>query len=331
MSVCVFLGPTLAVADASRILHATFLPPVKLGDVYRAVSRLRPSAIGIVDGYFQWVPAVWHKEILWAIDQGIHVFGAASMGALRAVELAPFGMHGVGRIVEAYREGRFNDADEDPFEDDDEVAVVHGPRESGYRAGSEAMVNIRSTLARAVEEAVIAESTRRVLVADAKALFFPARGYPPLLTQGRKRGLPERELAALERWLPTGRINQKRLDALALLEALRDFVPGNPPKARADFTFERTTYWESAEAAFRTTADSPAATLLTALRLDVSDCERLGEDELRDWFFAHVAKTPVPADLLGWMREAGYAEPGEFHRDAFVAYLQQTADSGAQS
>ena len=86
-----------------------------------------PQAIGIIDGYFQWAPAVWHKEILWAIQQGVHVFGAASMGALRAAELAPFGMRGVGRIFEAYRDGVLPGSGDEPFEDDDEVAVVHGP------------------------------------------------------------------------------------------------------------------------------------------------------------------------------------------------------------
>ena len=60
------------------------------------------SAIGIVDGYFEGVLSVWHKEILWAMAEGIHVFGSASMGALRAAELHPFGMHGTGRIFEAF-------------------------------------------------------------------------------------------------------------------------------------------------------------------------------------------------------------------------------------
>ena len=68
-------------------------------------SATRPRAVGIIDGYFQQVPSVWHKEILWAMAQGVHVFGSASMGALRAAELAPFGMRGVGLIFEAYRDG----------------------------------------------------------------------------------------------------------------------------------------------------------------------------------------------------------------------------------
>ena len=90
-------GPDASVPDARSVLDAVYLPPVRQGDVYRTVVRHRPRAVGIIDGYFQPVPSVWHKEILWAMAQGVHVFGSASMGALRAAELAPFGMRGVGR------------------------------------------------------------------------------------------------------------------------------------------------------------------------------------------------------------------------------------------
>ena len=87
MSVFVFTGPTLSPEKACAELDAIYLPPVSQGDVYRAALK-RPRAIGIIDGYFECVPAVWHKEILWAMTEGIHVYGSASMGALRAVELA---------------------------------------------------------------------------------------------------------------------------------------------------------------------------------------------------------------------------------------------------
>src|ERR1700687_1751155 len=146
MKAIVFVGPTISsqevseVLDVSGMIDAVCLPPASQGDVYRA-SLQWPSAIGIIDGYFERVPAVWHKEILWAMSQGIHVFGSASMGALRAAELAAFGMTGVGAIFEAYRDGL--------LEDDDEVAVAHGLAEDGYRPLSEAMVNIRATLAAA--------------------------------------------------------------------------------------------------------------------------------------------------------------------------------------
>src|SRR5262245_31018092 len=132
MTTCVFTGPTLPVSDARSMLDAVYLPPVQQGDVYRAVAQHRPRALGIIDGYFQHVPSVWHKEILWAMAEGIHVFGSASMGALRAAELAAFGMRGIGRIFAAYRTGVFEPYREGGFEDEDEVAIVHGPADGGY-------------------------------------------------------------------------------------------------------------------------------------------------------------------------------------------------------
>ena len=85
MSIIVFVGPTVPVETCRQVLDATYLPPVSQGDVYRAALD-RPRAIGIIDGFFERVPAVWHKEILWAMARGIHVFGAASMGAAVAVK-----------------------------------------------------------------------------------------------------------------------------------------------------------------------------------------------------------------------------------------------------
>jgi hypothetical protein len=162
MSIVVFTGPTISAEDAAQELDATYLPPVSQGDVYRAAAA-KPLAIGIIDGYFDRVPAVWHKEILWAMSKGIQVFGAASMGALRAAELTQFGMVGIGTIFESFRDGF--------LEDDDEVAVVHAPRELGFRVCSDAMVNIRQTLQRACIEKIISDATRTDLVKIAKGLF----------------------------------------------------------------------------------------------------------------------------------------------------------------
>lgn len=46
--VIVFLGPTLPVAAARRVLNADYRPPVAQGDVLRAVMD-RPAAIAIID------------------------------------------------------------------------------------------------------------------------------------------------------------------------------------------------------------------------------------------------------------------------------------------
>ena len=174
MTIVVFVGPTLSREDIAACGDTVCLPPVAQGDVYRAAQR-RPLAIGIIDGYFSGAPSVWHKEILWAMSRGIPVFGSASMGALRAAELHAFGMRGVGRIFEAFRDGE--------LEDDDEVAVVHGPAELGHIQVSEAMVNIRASLARAETEGVLIQefarrigSLRQIDVLPATELAGVARG-----------------------------------------------------------------------------------------------------------------------------------------------------------
>ena len=172
----VFLGPTLAEKEARAELDAVYLPPVSAGDVYR-LWRRRPRAIGIVDGYFDRVPAVWHKEIMWMMEHGVHVFGAAGLGALRAAELDSFGMHGVGWVYQAFRDGT--------LDRDDEVAVRHGTAEDGYRPLSEAMVNIRRTLQAAEHQGIVSAATRGILLAAGTALFYPDRTWPELLT-GRR-------------------------------------------------------------------------------------------------------------------------------------------------
>lgn len=135
----VYVGPTLAAAEAQKLLPgAQILPPAAVGDILRA-SKQRIARIAIIDGYFERMAAVWHKEILVALERGIEVWGAASMGALRAAELAPFGMRGVGVIYDWYKRGQVTA--------DDEVAVAHLPAEYGYRATSDALVNIRYSLA----------------------------------------------------------------------------------------------------------------------------------------------------------------------------------------
>ncbi|MEY4546504.1 MAG: hypothetical protein RL685_2699 [Pseudomonadota bacterium] len=237
MSAIVFVGPTLSTTEAAAHLDARFLPPVAQGDVYRAAC-LMPRAIGIIDGYFSRVVSVWHKEILWALSRGIYVFGGASMGALRAVELAPFGMIGVGQIFAAFHRNE--------LEDDDEVAIVHGPPDSNYKSLSEAMVNIRATLTAAVDAGRLSRLEEEALVSIGKALPYAARSYRTLLTAARAQGVKEASLRSLEEWLPSGTVNRKRLDAIGLLRAMRHFLATHPEPYTPDFVFEHTEQWEAA-------------------------------------------------------------------------------------
>jgi hypothetical protein len=253
MSIHVFLGPSMPVGDARALLgDAVYLPPVAQGDVYRIALR-RPTAIAIVDGYFERVPSVWHKEILWTMRQSIPVVGCASIGALRAVELHPFGMVGVGRIFEDFRSGR--------LQADDEVALAHGPAETGYRNVSEALVNIRATLGAARRDGVIDMPTARELLQVARRRFYPDRVWPAILDEA---GIDAATREALIAWLPEGRVDLKRKDTEAMLRGLADatlLADWSPP----EFELERTVFWQALMTEASAFSEvSPGSELLTA-------------------------------------------------------------------
>jgi hypothetical protein len=210
--IVVFLGPSMPVDEARRMLPARYFGPAGCGDVLRA-RRLRPRAIAIVDGLFARTAAIWHKEILLALEDGISVFGAASMGALRAAELVPFGMVGIGRIFEAYRD--------EVYTDDDEVALLHGPAESSYREMSEAMVNIRATVAHAVSSGIISPASAECVVRCAKDTFYQVRSFGAAIEGAWGSDPHAEEPSRFRHFIANGGyVNQKRLDALELLAHL---------------------------------------------------------------------------------------------------------------
>ena len=238
MRAVIFAGPSLP-PDARPDLgfDVDWRPPVRQGELYRAALG-RPSVIGVIDGYFEVTPTVWHKEILWSMAQGIHVYGAASIGALRAAELDTLGMKGIGRIYEDFRDGI--------LEDDDEVALLHGPEEIGYPPLTEAMVNIRVTLAAAQRAGVIPGALADALIAIAKSLFYKERTYPTVLKVAANSGLDSTEIAQFRGWLSIGRIDQKRLDALALFAAIGSPLAAGVGRMRVSYELADTAAWRAA-------------------------------------------------------------------------------------
>lgn len=237
MTIVIFCGPTLRAEERAPYADFLFLPPVRQGDLYQAAVKEKPRAIGIIDGYFDGVPAVWHKEILWAMANGIPVFGASSMGALRAAELHVFGMRGVGWIFEAYRDGRLTD--------DDEVALVHGPADTDYLRLSEPMVNIRATLERALSEGIVDAVTAAAVADVAKAQFYQERSWKSVLN-GARTSVGVVALQPFVDWFAKGKVDQKRDDALLLLASIRDFVSAGGVAGPATFAFEWTETWANA-------------------------------------------------------------------------------------
>lgn len=232
----VFLGPTLEQhVAAAAVPEADVRGPAAVGDVYRAVVD-GATTILLIDGFYEQVPAVWHKEILWVLSRGVRVLGAASMGALRAAELWSFGMVGIGGIFEDFRDGR--------LVADDEVAVLHQQAMGGHRPLSVALVDIRATLAKAVAAGVIEQRTADLMLATAARSFYPDRDYETLTRALRGSEVEDGELRSLAGWLPAGQVSRKRDDALLALDRLASAHEGHMEPSPVPFRFAHTHQWQ---------------------------------------------------------------------------------------
>jgi hypothetical protein len=204
--ILVFLGPTLRLAEAEKVLDAVYLQPAAQGDILLAAHAFRPRAMVLIDGQFEDRPAVRHKEILWAMAQGIVVVGAASMGAIRAAELDEFGMIGVGIIYRWYRRQRLSRIPAP----DDAVAVHSGPAELGFLSLTESLIDLQRTFSVLMRSGRITPAERDQLTATARAMNFRERSLSAVFEgagwlQDRCKGLREET------------VRQKRRDALLAL------------------------------------------------------------------------------------------------------------------
>lgn len=207
--VFIFTGPSLHPKQAQSLLDATILPPIKRGDLEQ-ISSLNPRFIGIIDGEFYQSLAVSPKEILQFLDRGVSVYGASSMGALRAVELRPYGMIGVGRVFRLFRSGI--------LDADDEVALAYSP--TTYEAISEPLVNTRYALRAAVRRDLLTQAHAAEIIARLKAAYFPERTRHLMLSIVRELGGKERALE-MRRFMETEATNTKQSDAELLLARIR--------------------------------------------------------------------------------------------------------------
>lgn len=225
----IFAGPTLHGANLSATTDYDLRPPARQGDFVRAI-REGATVIGLIDGIYEYVPAIWHKEILFGLANGVHIFGAASMGALRAAECAAFGMVGIGKIYEDYASGE--------LEDDADVAQAHAPAELGFLPLNEPFVNVRATIERC-RQSQMTNAECDLLLAAAKTIFFKERTYKRIVKEAIPDGKRSAELLAI---LRAHAINQKLEDARLLIDKVVA-TPAERFEPKFDWVFETTSFW----------------------------------------------------------------------------------------
>jgi len=178
VKIIIYTGLSLPFDEAKEILDSSegveviYKRPIKRGDLSLAL-RENPDIIAIIDGVFHQSSAVGHKEILNVMKNGVKVYGASSMGALRASELDTLGMTGIGYVYNQYASGE--------VDSDDDVAVMLDSET--LEALSEPLINMKYVFTNALAENIITEEEKEELLAIAKQTYYPKRNYAQTLTQ----------------------------------------------------------------------------------------------------------------------------------------------------
>jgi len=212
----IFLGPSLPVEEAFRILDADYRGPARKGDFLRLMNISEKRTIGFIDGVFlhDYPPSPIEVYSL-ATNKYATVVGGASLGALRAVELERFGMIGVGKVFELYK-NRIIDAD-------DEVAVTFVQDQNILQ--SEAMIDIRFNLFLACRSNIIDYLCMRTLTTVAKSLYFPYRRYNDIVDITEK-GHPDmtEQLERFREYILKKRDSLKARDSVHLLNYIKNNI-----------------------------------------------------------------------------------------------------------
>jgi hypothetical protein len=210
----IFLGPSLSHERARKIFDADYKPPARKGDFLRLAADFDVKLVGFVDGVFlQDYPPTPIEVYHLARKDTVLLAGAASLGALRAVELEKFGMVGIGKIFQLYKSGKLNA--------DDEVAVTFAP-EGDYHLQSEAMIDIRYNLYLAHKKRIISKKTKSVLAKLAKEIYFPHRNYTYIIEEAKsKYPTLGSEIISFGSYIISNRKSLKEMDAIRLVKYLK--------------------------------------------------------------------------------------------------------------
>ncbi len=320
MSAIVFLGPSLPADEARRLAPSVELRgPARQGDIWRALEA-RPQVIALIDGVFESEPSVWHHEILSALAAGVRVFGASSMGALRASELHTHGMEGVGEIFGAYRDGRLTG--------DDEVALIHADAQLGWRGLTVPLVNVRHTAQELMRARRLTPQKARRLVQVASGIHFRERTWRSVLEgAGLPLQLELHDLKAKDARTCLQRV-ERAVSPRASATSHRRKRPG-PPAMRLD---PRTALGSSLVRSKRLQGSPTAATVMPALRaLEEApelvarglrrmllsawarsrglaiEAEAIAEERAR-WIAERLGDDVAAGDEEAWLRAAGLDE-----------------------
>jgi hypothetical protein len=320
----VFLGPSMPRAEARDLLPiAVFRPPAQQGDLLASVNQGGANVIGLIDGTFHQNLSVWHNEVCHLLSRGVIIYGASSMGALRAAETDRFGMIGVGQIYRWYKDASITS--------DDEVALLHGDEASNYQSLSLPLVNIRASVGLAVSRNQLSSSTASKLIEITREIYYPDRQLTAILQRCREAHFPEAQVDAVRRALTEEYTDLKKADAREMLIAIRRVLDGTDPLPESvPFKFARSSVFESLyNLDQKVRADEGDVTLQEVAEYfaihssDFNEVRRASLNRSIVGFFAHLIGVQVTAEDVAAERAAFMTERSIESSDDLALWLRQ--------
>ncbi|MGW1774653.1 TfuA-like protein [Streptomyces sp. NPDC002104] len=332
MTTHVFLGACLDAGEA-RAAHpgAVLHPPARHGDLL-ALGTGPGDTVVLLDGVQSHGTPVSHEEILDLLAADTRVVGAAGFGALRAAELWPYGMRGIGLVFGMFVQGTL---------DGDAEVAAHRPTRT-HAHPTLALVTLRWTVANAVTDRLLDAATGDTLLDLAGSVHCAERCWPGLIRLAREHA-PQTGAAATALHAYARRTRSttdlQRVDALLALSWLAQEAPGatasSPPEpllVPAWFLAptSRRAQWRGT---FRPTPgarrhpavrevdvlrfqqlyapDFPARYRGFALRRIAGHLLPVGESELETCALESAARAGITADLLPAQAWEHWLTPGE--------------------
>ena len=146
-----------------------------------------------------------------------------------------FGISGIGKIYAQYKE--------DILTEDDEVAILHEPEYRGCKLLTQAMVNIRATLASAKKNGIITADTEKYLLVTATEIFYQKRTFNELCKKAVANGGDCKVTEKLLRWIDQGNyVDQKKLDAIEALKFINYKTTETIKAAKTHDSLSKTMY-----------------------------------------------------------------------------------------
>ncbi len=210
----VFAGLSVRGDEVGALLPAAEVyPPARRGDAHRAMDD-GVHVLLLVDGFFEQVAAVSIGELMDALRTGMSLHGSSSMGALRAAELATYGMRGHGLVYDLVTTT--------PRFSDDLVAQAMTTDGNGVHPVSQAWVDFHFNVRREVEGRRASLDQAELLEHHFAGLDYTRRTRAHLLARLKADLVRDPGLAAVVDAGCALERSQKRLDAELMLRVVAE-------------------------------------------------------------------------------------------------------------